>query len=230
MQSQGNDDQDAKQARQLVKAAMQHVPFDGWSMAALQMACDDLAGEDLAGDESGKFSDADLDRLLPDGVRSAVQIYMAMTDDEMTDGFAALKPMPDKTHLKIRALILLRLEQGAPHKEVIRKTLSYLARPEQAKFAAELLYATVDRMWRVAGDQATDMSFYSKRATLSAVYSATLLAFLADDSSDMAKTKAFLDKRLYEVSQIPKLTAPVAGAVRQLGRLVQSLAGRKHYR
>ena len=86
-------------------------------------------------------------------------------------------------------------------------------------------------MWRGAGDKATDISFYSKRATLAAVYSATLLAFLADDSPDMAKTEAFLDRRLQDVAQIPKLTAPAkalaTGLQSRLGSLVSGFMANK---
>ena len=112
-------------------------------------------------------------------------------------------------HLKIRALILLRLTQAIPHKEAVRRTLAALATPLHAPMSTALLYQTVDHMWRAAGDDATDASFYTKRATLAAVYSATLLAFLGDDSADMAKTEAFLDRRLADVAKIPKVTAPL---------------------
>lgn len=219
MSSDHIDSKETELAQKLVESALQHIPFDGWAMSALQMAADENA-----------LGDADIDRLLPDGVRSAIEIYGQMADDRMVDAFEALSSQPEKTHLKIRSLILIRLEQAAPHKEVVRKTLAYLARPEQAKLGADLLYKTVDRMWRAAGDIATDSSFYTKRATLSAVYSATLLAFLGDESADMSKTKAFLDRRLSDVAKIPKITAPVQGALRGLSQLVQSMAGKRRAR
>ena len=68
------------------------------------------------------------------------------------------------------------------------------------------------------------MSFYTKRATLAAVYSATLLAFLSDDSADMEKTKTFLDRRLRDVAQIPKVTAPAKAAVGKMASLAGGLA------
>ena len=219
MSSDNIHNDDTELARKLVKSALDHIPFDGWSMSALQMAAD----------ENG-LGDADIDRLLPDGVRSAIGIYGDMADDEMVAEFESLSPQPEKVHLKIRALILTRLEQAAPHKEVVRKTLAYLAKPDQTKLAAELLYQTVDTMWRAAGDNATDKSFYTKRATLSAVYSATLLAFLGDDTSDMSKTRAFLDRRLSEVAKIPKITAPVQGAIRGFSQIVHSMVGKRRAR
>jgi len=57
----------------------------------------------------------------------------------------------------------------------------------------------VDTIWRMVGDTATDFSFYTKRATLAAVYSATLLYWLEDTSEGAADTWAFLDRRLKDV-------------------------------
>jgi ubiquinone biosynthesis protein COQ9 len=64
-------------------------------------------------------------------------------------------------------------------------------------------------MWRAAGQRDTNFSFYTKRGTLAAVYSATMLAWLADNSSNLDKTVGFLDRRLADVARIPKLTKPV---------------------
>ena len=79
-------------------------------------------------------------------------------------------------------------------------------------------------MWRTAGDTSTDYNFYTKRATLSAVYSATLLAFLADNSADMAKTEAFLDRRLADIARIPKLAKPAKGMADMAGRMAMRFA------
>ena len=63
--------------------------------------------------------------------------------------------------MKIRSLILIRLEQAAPYKEVVRRTLAVLAQPQHVKLASQLLYETVDEMWRAAGDTSTDYNFYT---------------------------------------------------------------------
>jgi ubiquinone biosynthesis protein COQ9 len=60
----------------------------------------------------------------------------------------------------------------------------------------------------MAGDQSTDFSFYTKRASLAAVYSSTLLFWLNDTSSEQNKTAEFLDRRLYDISQISNLKKP----------------------
>lgn len=200
-------------AEQIVRAALHHVPFDGWSDVTLQMAAEecDVSAQDLAAH-------------LPGGVPDAIALYAALADRDMAQSFAALETQPEKMHLKIRALILCRLADALPHKEAVAKSLSYLAQPQNAALASKLLYQSVDSMWRIAGDTATDVSFYTKRATLAAVYSATLLAFLSDDTADMAKTKSFLDRRLSDVAQIPKVTAPAKAVVGKVASLAGGLA------
>ena len=194
-----------------IEAVLNHIPFDGWSETSLKMAAADCG-----------VSEAELTTLFPAGIPDAIAAYGAWADEKMKAAFvdryeAKLSVMP--VHIKIRSLILIRLEQASPHKEVVRRTMAILAYPRHAKLAAKLLYDTVDVMWRIAGDTATDYNFYTKRATLSAVYSATLLVFLADNSADMAKTEDFLDRRLSDIARIPKLAKPAKGMADIAGRI-----------
>jgi len=201
---------------QLIEAVLSHIPFDGWSETSLKMAAADCG-----------LSESELAALFPAGIADAIAAYGAYADKMMVTEFEERHdddsaPMP--VHIKIRTLILIRLEQAAPHKEVVRRTLAVLARPQHAKLAAKMLYDTVDAMWRAAGDTSTDYNFYTKRASLSAVYSATLLAFLSDNSADMAKTEAFLDRRLADIARIPKLTKPARGMADMVGRMAMRFA------
>ena len=138
---------------------------------------------------------------------------------------------PEKVHLTIRQLVLLRLETAQPDKDAIRRAVSVLAMPVNAKLSAKLLYETVDSMWRAAGQRDTDFSFYTKRGTLGAVYSATMLAWLADNSSNLDKTVGFLDRRLADVAKIPRLTKPVrtfmSAGQRFVGGIMQGFAKRR---
>ncbi len=60
----------------------------------------------------------------------------------------------------------------------------------------------MDAIWHAAGDRAADFSWYTKRATLAGVYTATLLFWLRDTSEEDADTLAFLDRRLAGVGKI----------------------------
>ena len=60
-----------------------------------------------------------------------------------------------------------------------------------------------------SGDSSDDFNWYTKRATLTGVYSATVLYWLGDESTDSANTWAFLDRRIGDVMQIEKAKAEV---------------------
>jgi ubiquinone biosynthesis protein COQ9 len=57
----------------------------------------------------------------------------------------------------------------------------------------------VDAIWHAAGDRSADFSWYTKRAILTAIYSATLLFWLRDSSDEDADTRAFLARRMQGV-------------------------------
>ncbi|HEY8289003.1 MAG TPA: COQ9 family protein, partial [Acetobacteraceae bacterium] len=106
---------------------------------------------------------------------------------------------------RVRAVIALRLRQNRPHKEAIRRALSILTLPNNAKLAAQCSARTVDAIWHAAGDRSADFSWYTKRMILTAVYGATMLYWLRDAGEDDAATLAFLDRRLAGVRRIGDL-------------------------
>ncbi len=156
------------------------VPFSGWTIAALREA----AGPDA-------------DLLFPGGPVDMVEAWTDATDRRMptvTEGRA-----PDR----VRALIAGRLAANAAHREAVRRGLAVLAMAPGA--SARTLARTVDAIWHAAGDRSADWSWYSKRAILAAVYGATLLFWLRDDSDGAEATLAFLDRRLAGVGRIGQL-------------------------
>lgn len=204
-----------QQRDELIRAMLVHIPFDGWSTAAISAAAADLGMDETA-----------TRKLLPDGVASAVDAFICLADRDMVAGLDALgEHRPHGVSSIIRTAILLRLEQCEPHREAVAAALRFLARPDQAALAARTLYRTCDRIWRITGDTAVDFSFYTKRATLAGVYSTTLLAWVVNTAGDRSRTEAVLDGQLRGVAMIPKLTAPakkLAGSGFAVGRAIAS--------
>lgn len=185
------------QRKAVVDAALPHVPFDGWSDETLRRAAD----------ECGLSADL-LPILFPKGGLDAIAFHSRWADAEVTrllskeKGFAAL-PVP----VKIRKGILQRFALVQEHKEAVRKGLSLLSLPIHAATSLKLLHETCDSLWQLAGDEASDFNWYTKRITLAGVYSSTLLFWLNDDSSEMTETAAFLDRRLANVRAFGKWKA-----------------------
>lgn len=199
----------------LMKAMLDHVPFDGWSSTALNNAALDLG-------VSPEFAEL----AFPGGAIEALGLHLDQADHEMTAALEALDLPSMKIRDRITVAVRTRLEQAQAKREVVRRGLFTLALPQNVTLASKALWRTADAMWRAAGDTSTDHNWYTKRATLSAVYSAVLLYWLNDDSEDLADTWAFLDRRIQDVMGIEtakykfrQSTANMPSLSRFLGRL-----------
>lgn len=203
----------------LVLAALPHVAFDGWSAKTLIAA---------ARDEGLDPSMAE--RAFMGGPVDAVEHFIALADRMMVDDLAGLDMAAMRVPDRIFAAIGVRLERWAPHREAIRRATSLLALPVNAALAARATFGTVDAMWRAAGDAAHDFSWYTKRATLAAVYSATMLYWLDDGSEANADTLAFLNRRLADVGRITKTRKQLTAWLEKLphpGRMTRPVVRRR---
>ncbi len=173
-----------------------NAAFDGWSDAARDMAAD------------GAGIDRDVARLaFPGGAVDMIDAWFAAIDRQMA---AALPPetlAAMKIRARITALVETRLEAVAINRESLRRALAILALPQNVARAARLGWRTVDLMWRMAGDTATDYNHYTKRTILLGVYGATVTVFLDDDSEGHADTRAFLSRRIDGIMQFEKAKA-----------------------
>ncbi len=110
----------------------------------------------------------------------------------------------------------LRLELLLPWREAARRGMAVLALPQNAALGLRLLYETVDGTWYAVGDTATDFSFYTKRASLAAIYAAAMLFWLDDRSPGCIETDAFVDRRLADLRRLTELRQRLEAAAEQL--------------
>jgi ubiquinone biosynthesis protein COQ9 len=175
----------------LIEAMLPDVPFDGWSRAGLRAAARRIgmpAAEALA--------------LFSGGPAEFVACFSRWADRRMLDRLENLPADKLRAAERIARAVNIRLEIVEPWREAVRRALAILALPQHAPLGVRLLYETVDGIWYAAGDSATDFSFYTKRATLAAIYAGTLLCWLEDRSPGFADTRAFLERRLGNAARI----------------------------
>jgi ubiquinone biosynthesis protein COQ9 len=140
-----------------------------------------------------------------------IETFCALADARMEQAAAAAELSALRVPARVRAVLAIRFEQNRGNKEAIRRALSWLSLPTNARIAARTLAASVDAVWFAAGDTSTDFSWYTKRGILAAVYSATLLYWLTDTSEEDEGTLKFLDRRLAGVAKIGKLRKRLEG-------------------
>jgi ubiquinone biosynthesis protein COQ9 len=188
-----------------IEATLPNVPFDGWTKRALK-----------AGIRSAGMPDYEADLLFPLGTVDMIATFCDLTDRRMEEAAQAIPET--RLTARVRAVIALRLEQNRPHKEAIRRALAILALPPNARASAAILARTADAIWHAAGDRSADFSWYTKRAILAGVYSATVLFWLRDTSENDEATLSFLDRRLAGVGRIGRLRKRVEGLAERLPR------------
>ena len=198
--------QDARD--RLVVAMFAHVPFDGWTGRALQSGATD-AGQSAA-------------CLFPGGPAQVAEHASDWADRQMLHRLEGTELASLRVRERIAAAVRSRLEVLEPHREAMRRLMGYLALPGNVALTLRLTYRTVDAMWYAAGDRATDFSFYTKRALLAGVHGATGLFWLADRSEGLAETWAFLDRRIDDVMQIPKVRGQLEQVAKRLFRMPAS--------
>ncbi|WP_106640479.1 COQ9 family protein [Allosphingosinicella vermicomposti] len=194
-----------------------HAVFDGWNDAALAMAANELGVP------------ADRAKLaFPGGAMEMIDAWFDAIDLAMAKAFPPERIATMKIRARIRDLLLYRIEVTHPHKEALRRAFAILSMPQNALAAAKLAWRAADRMWRLAGDRASDFNHYSKRGILSALYTSTLLVYLDDDTPDIAATKGFLDRRIDDVMRFEKFKAQWKGGSERMPSLSRFL-GRLRY-
>ena len=177
----------------LIAAALMHVPFDGWSETSFRAAAAD-AGLTLP----------EARALCP---RVAVDLALAFH----AQGDAAMLVRLAQSDLgalrysdRVAFAIRTRLELVEHDKEAVRRGVTLFALPLHAADGAKALWHTADAIWTALGDTSDDLNWYTKRATLSGVYSATVLYWLGDQSMGHGASWAFLDRRIDDVMQIER--------------------------
>lgn len=184
----------------LIAAALMHVPFDGWSEASFRAAAADA-----------DLSEAEARSLCPRGAVDLALAFHAQGDAAMVTKLRSEDLSVMRYSDRVAHAVRLRLELVEHDKESVRRGLTLFALPMHAADGTKALWQTADAIWRALGDTSDDLNWYTKRMTLSGVYSSTVLYWLGDQSMDHAATWSFLERRIDDVMRIEKAKSVVRG-------------------
>lgn len=198
----------------LVPMVADNAVFDGWTEVAVAAAAATLGVP------------ADRARLVFAGPVDMIDAWYASINAAMVGAFPQERIAGMKMRDRITALIQFRLDHTLPTREAARRAMTILSMPQNLAAGSRLAWGAADAMWRLAGDEATDLNHYTKRATLAGVYLSTLLVWINDKSEGRSDTAAFLDRRIADVMRIEVLKSRWRGnstyrpsITRFLGRL-----------
>jgi ubiquinone biosynthesis protein COQ9 len=176
---------------QIMLAGLKHVPFDGWTMTALD-----------AGAKAAGFDATMVRRVFPRGLSQWADCWSRWADGRM---LVTLKDQ-DLDAMRIRdriaAGVKARTMVNAEHREALRGCLAWLTIPLNTPIAIKNTMRTVNAIWYEAGDRSADWNYYTKRGLLAPVYATTVLYWLSDtpdDTGDYPDTWSYLDRRIQDV-------------------------------
>jgi ubiquinone biosynthesis protein COQ9 len=165
-----------------IEAAVRRAGLGGWNAAAL--------GEpELA---SSAF---------PRGVNGAIAAWLALVDQRMDAEASGTDLTARRTPDRIRRVVEIRLRLLEPDRDALRAAMAHLALPWNAPMGARILARTASAIWHAAGDRSADFSWYTRRATLAAVYAATLAFWMRPSRPELDEVLSFLDRRLQDLPQ-----------------------------
>lgn len=189
--------------KNILKESKKYIPTHGWNDNLFTLIS-----------SNNKYKISTLNSLFPSGYISLLKFYL----EEMNKSFLLKAKKLNlgnmRTHIKVRELILLKINLYELEKQIIKKTYFTLLLPKYFNISSYALYKTVDEIWFIAGDHSTDFNYYSKRAILAAIYSSVIFHWISNN--DIKSTTNFLDLQLKRVSKIPKVKSKIKDISTQL--------------
>ena len=191
----------------LLEAALVHVPFDGWSGRALLQGAADIGVAPL-----------EARRLFPKGGDGLLFHLDVWADRKLVDAVDQSEIDALRIRERIAKLVWTRLDILAPHREALRRAVAARLLPTNIAGAGTALWRSMDLIWAIAGDKATDASYYTKRSLLLAVWTTTFFFWLEDQSVGFRDSQAFLNRRIDNVMQFGKVRAQIEGVLKGFER------------
>ncbi|XP_048886828.1 ubiquinone biosynthesis protein COQ9, mitochondrial isoform X2 [Brienomyrus brachyistius] len=195
--------------KRILTAALEFIPEHGWSVEAIAAGAETLG---LSPASAGIFTKGAGELVLHFVSKCNAQLVQLLEEQQR----------PKEKAEFLRDALQTRLRMLAPYMDSWPQALSTLLLPQNVPGSLKCLSTLVDDLWYYAGDRSTDMRWYSRRLTLTAVYSATELVMVQDSSPDFQDTWAFLDSRIQDMMDV----ACMAQRVRSTGEsAVQGIMG-----
>lgn len=197
-----NADEEEAIKNKILDASLAHVGQHGWTRMSLTAGAEDAGYVSLV---SGLFPNEGSD-LVFHHVKTSNQ----KLNDWMTKEVERLQADGKKLSVGVflKAAVVERLKMNEPYLKNGRwgEALAILGKPQNIPASVSLLQEVCDDIWHRAGDNSTDMNWYSKRMLLAGVFSSTEMFMLQDTSENFQETWNFLDRRFVDVNGLPQLS------------------------
>lgn len=142
---------------------------------------------------------------FPEGISDLINFLNEKLNHDLINALEKIDLSQMKIPVKIKTALMKRFELMHPYKDILYQEQQCFKNPLHLSQALKNIYKTVDVIWFAIGDQTTDFNFYTKRLTLSAIYTSSFCYWLKDESQDIINTSMFIDRRLESLKIIPNI-------------------------
>ncbi|KAI9354771.1 rpsU-divergently transcribed protein [Pilaira anomala] len=180
---------------------MPFVAEYGWNMESLMQGAKSLGYPSVA---HGVF---------PGGVSGLIDAHLAYSRELFVEQVKEKKEelLMLNMNERVKLLTKLRLDMNKPYIHKWPEALAVMAQPSNVNMSLKHLGDIADDIWYYAGDRSADMNWYTKRASLAAIYSSADIFMTQDLSPQYTETEKFLNRRLEQAAWIGSSTRQRGG-------------------
>ena len=180
----------------VLETALSHVKHHGWTEKSLKKA---LSDHHLSETAIGMFPHGPVEIVL--------HLNLTLNDDledmmaqqmEARQFKAEVVPIKDVLEDAIKT----RLKMIVPYINNWSDALALQLDPKVAPMVLQQFTDLIDDIWWYAGDESVDVTWYTRRAAIAAVYAMTELYMLQDTCPDYSNTWTFLNRRLVDLEEL----------------------------
>lgn len=131
-----------------------------------------------AGARAAGFNDAERDLIAPNGAADVAAILWRGHDEAALGAGARTIVEGMKIRDRVGYLLNARLDAFAADETLAHRLVGCLMLPSHLGLYRRLLWASADRVWRLAGDKALDENHYSKRMIVCGILGTALMTRL----------------------------------------------------
>ncbi|XP_034644529.1 ubiquinone biosynthesis protein COQ9, mitochondrial isoform X1 [Trachemys scripta elegans] len=217
----GEESEDYESEEQLqqriLTASLEFVPTHGWTADAIAEGAKSLG---LSVAAAGMFHNDGSELILHFVSQCNSELSNLLEEQQKLVQLGQAEKK--KTDQFLRDAVEARLRMLIPYIEKWPQAVSILLLPHNIPSSLNLLTSLVDDMWHYAGDQSTDINWYTRRTVLAGIYNTTELVMMQDSSPDFEETWHFLENRIADAMKM----GHTAKQVQSTGEaLVQGLMG-----
>jgi ubiquinone biosynthesis protein COQ9 len=167
----------------IVNQFIRDVPKFGWSRDTL-----------LGSAKKLKISTSILAKEFPSFEADILKFIISQNNQKVEKSYKSFNHDRLRMRDRIKTILELKFETNHHLKDSLPEMLKNLIKPGNLFSSLKLLNQNSDFIWNLAGDNANDFNYYSKRGLLSIVYLSTLIYWLNDSSNKMIGTKSFISR------------------------------------